>query len=107
MFHTYKKHFTPLLLFFCIPLFSSLAALEVQNGNKFFIEKISVEGNSKTRLNVIYENLGFSTGDSLTEDQINAGIENLTGAWNFGPYNQSLFITKAIHPGCLLIMRQP
>jgi len=63
-----------LVFFFWI---SGLFAQVVQNENKFYIEKISVEGNSKTRLNVIYENLGFSEGDSLTEDQINAGIEKL------------------------------
>jgi outer membrane protein insertion porin family len=45
--------------------------------SKFVIEEISIEGNSKTRSNVIYENLPFTIGDSLTEDQIYQAIDDL------------------------------
>jgi outer membrane protein insertion porin family len=77
MSHSYKKPSSLLLLLIFISWISSLFAQDIKNENKFYIEKISVEGNSKTRLNVIYENLAFAVGDSLTEDQITAGIENL------------------------------
>ena len=77
MYHAYKIRSFLRLLFFCVFFIRSPLAQDVQTENKFYIEKISVEGNSKTRLDVIRENLGFGVGDSLTEDQINAGIENI------------------------------
>jgi len=77
MSQTFKKPSSFLLLLCIISWISSIFAQEIKNDNKFYIEEISVEGNSKTQLNVIYENLTFAVGDSVTEDQINKGIEIL------------------------------
>ena len=77
MSYLYKHRFSFLLLLIIFNWIGGLFAQSVQTEKKFIIEKISVEGNSKTRLNVIHENIGFAVGDSLTEDQINAGLENL------------------------------
>jgi len=43
----------------------------------FCIEKIEIEGNSKSKDYVIYENLPFAVGDSLSEMKIYEGIEKL------------------------------
>ncbi|MBN1350121.1 BamA/TamA family outer membrane protein [candidate division KSB1 bacterium] len=43
----------------------------------FVIEQISIVNNSKTRAGVIYENLPYAVGDTLSEDAIHAGIERL------------------------------
>jgi outer membrane protein insertion porin family len=45
--------------------------------NKFIIEDISIEGNSKSSNYVIFENLPYAVGDTLSEDEINTGIEQL------------------------------
>lgn len=54
-----------------------LHAYSTANNQKFYIEDISITGNTKTKENVIYENLSFGIGDSLSEVQINSAIENL------------------------------
>ncbi|MCD4691657.1 MAG: BamA/TamA family outer membrane protein [Calditrichales bacterium] len=46
----------------------------------FIIESISIEGNSKTNTDVIFENLSFGIGDTLSEDEIRLGIERLQDA---------------------------
>ncbi len=77
MHHKYNTRIFLPFMFFFVCLVTGLFAQDSQNENKFYIENISIEGNSKTRDNVIHENLGFAVGDSLTESQINTGIENL------------------------------
>jgi outer membrane protein insertion porin family len=49
----------------------------VASKNKFIIENISIEGNSKSNDYVILENLSYAIGDTLSEEEINTGIENL------------------------------
>jgi outer membrane protein insertion porin family len=68
-----RKHFFILLSFL---LLAGLQNLKAQ-ASRFYIEDINLEGNSKTRDDVIFEILEYDVGDSLTEDQIHAGIENL------------------------------
>jgi outer membrane protein insertion porin family len=43
----------------------------------FYIEKIEIEGNSKTKDHVLFENLPFTIGDSISENKIHKGIEIL------------------------------
>ena len=43
----------------------------------FIIEQISVEGNSKTRPNVIHELLPYAIGDTVSEAAIHAGVASL------------------------------
>jgi outer membrane protein insertion porin family len=43
----------------------------------FHIEKIEIEGNTKTSNQVVFENLSFAVGDSLSEAKIHEGIEKL------------------------------
>ena len=55
----------------------SVMAQNDNNNRKFVIENMTIEGNSKTKDYVIFENLSFYTGDSLSEKEIQNGIEGL------------------------------
>ena len=70
-----------------LPTFCSILllvlAVEAQE-YLFVIEKISVEGNKKTKASVISENLPYGIGDTLSEAEIFAGVNYLqkTGFFN-------------------------
>ena len=55
----------------------NLLSQSIPANNLFTIEKISIEGNSKTKSGVILANLPYTIGDTLTEQQIHAGIDQL------------------------------
>ncbi len=65
------------ILFLIICCFQVSFSQNPQLKNRFVIEDISIEGNSKSAEYVIFENLPFSIGDTLAEDEINAGIAQL------------------------------
>ncbi|MFC2088747.1 outer membrane protein assembly factor [Calditrichota bacterium] len=56
---------------------ANVSAQSDENQHLFIVENISLEGNTKTKDNVIFENLSFGIGDTLTENNINEGIERL------------------------------
>ncbi len=67
------QSFLLIFLFLAQIGFTQIVALK----NKFIIENISIEGNSKSGDYVILENLPYAIGDTLSEEEINSGIENL------------------------------
>jgi len=67
----------------------------------FLIEKIEIEGNSKTKDHVIFENLPFAVGDSIQETEIHKGIENLNNLEIFS--NVSMQPKSGNTPGKLII----
>lgn len=72
------------LILFCLFYFSLLVPNKVfvqtiSEDSLFIIEKISVDGNRKTKKNVIIENFRHLPGDTLTENEINSGIERVRG----------------------------
>jgi outer membrane protein assembly factor BamA len=56
-----RKHTKFFLSIFSLTIFAGFycyaPAQSTQTNQKFFIEKITIEGNTKTRENVVYENL--------------------------------------------------
>jgi len=67
------------ILFYLILLFCS-TSLYAQNPGRessFVIEGMSVDGNTKSGAYVVYENLPYALGDTLSEDEIRAGLEHL------------------------------
>ncbi len=68
-----------ILLFLCLFTIELFAQTEdlFKHDPIFVIESISVEGNSKTSENVILENLPFSIGDEVSEDEIKNSIDRL------------------------------
>ena len=67
----------------------------------FKIEKIEIEGNSKTKDYVILENLSFSEGDSLQENEILQAIDNLNNLEVFSKVSMQPKAGSA--PGNLII----
>ena len=68
------------VIIFLLLLFDAgLSQPPFRDNNKtlFHIEAISVEGNSKSRASVVFENLSIKVGDSLTEEAINNKIDDL------------------------------
>lgn len=72
---------TFLVLFFIFSLNDLFAQTtnSDQSHPLFFIESISVEGNSKSKDHAVFNNLSMAVGDSLSEEQINQEIEHLRG----------------------------
>lgn len=81
-------------------LLFSLLPIQVRSQNpdrnnsskKFLIESIKVEGNTKSKEGVVYENLLFSVGDKLTENEILENIENIN---KLGIFKEVTFSPRA------------
>ena len=73
-----KSNFTLFILFFLLPLYIHAQDFDKKElSKKFILEGITIEGNSKTRQSVIFENLPFAEGDSASEAEILDAIDYL------------------------------
>ena len=72
-----KKLLLNFILCFVFSLSLTALSQKPENSNQFIIESISIEENKKTRSGVFFENLPYAIGDTLTEQEIHAGIDNL------------------------------
>lgn len=76
----FKVNYMTLIKIILMITIYSLLTLHAQESNgdyKFIIEKIQIEGNSKSKDHVIIENLPFAIGDTVKESEIHKGIEKL------------------------------
>jgi len=71
----FKKSLRKIIVTVLIPF--AIHSQTISNIHKFVIENITIEGNTKTKDYVIFENLPFYTGDSLNENEIVQGINHL------------------------------
>ena len=71
--------FMKYISFIYIILFLIPIAGMTKEPDQFVIENISIEGNGKTKDYVVLENLSFGVGDSVTEADIQRGIDGLRG----------------------------
>ena len=77
------------IIFLCIIILYAQDKDRIKRIGVFVIESIAVEGNSKTSESVILENLSFSVGDKVSEDEINKSIDELKSLNFFRAVNLS------------------
>ncbi len=100
----FKRIFSHSLSLILIFLFVNAIAQPNEISNRFIIENISLEGNSKSNDNIIFENLSFGVGDTLTEEEINAAIDQLNDLEIFS--NVTIMPGSGTEPGMLNIVLQ-
>jgi len=70
-----------IIFFITIFLFSqtgySQRSNETKISQRFYIESIKVEGNTKSKTGAVLDNLAFVIGDSLSEDEIHQHLDDL------------------------------